>query len=123
MGRDRGRTGARNGKSCGGVAEEHPGGDSSGGPGKLDEAYWLKLWAFGTAPDGLGLSSDAFWRLTPREYYALRAVHQEARGIKPELTPAQQFEIAEKERYIRGKQLRAHNLSVQNRKLRLVGRR
>lgn len=37
------------------------------------------MWAFGTSPHGLGLSSEKFWRLTMREYRALRREWQNAR--------------------------------------------
>lgn len=34
----------------------------------------MKLWAFGTSRDGLGLSEDVLWSLTPREMAELRQV-------------------------------------------------
>lgn len=36
----------------------------------------MRAWAFGTSPHGLGLTNDAFWDLTPREYFALRDIQQ-----------------------------------------------
>ena len=39
----------------------------------------MRLWAFGTSPYGLGLSSAALWSLTPREFEALREIWSSAR--------------------------------------------
>lgn len=36
----------------------------------------MRLWAYGTSPHGLGLSSRRFWMLSPREYYVLQDVQQ-----------------------------------------------
>ncbi len=36
------------------------------------EQQWVDLWAFGTSPYGLGLSSETFWALTGRELTALK---------------------------------------------------
>lgn len=35
----------------------------------------LRLWAFATSPDGLGLTPERFWSLTIPEYNALKEVH------------------------------------------------
>ena len=38
----------------------------------------LRLWAFGTSPYGLGLRASDLWQLSPREFKALRDVHDAA---------------------------------------------
>lgn len=35
----------------------------------------MRLWALGTSPYGLGLTSEAFWSLTWREFDALKEVY------------------------------------------------
>jgi len=81
-----------------GGSQEDSGSDTSGGSGQLDapysESYWLKLWAFGTSRDGLGLSELAFWLLTYPEFLALKREWERARGIKPPLTKEQRENLA-----------------------------
>jgi hypothetical protein len=48
-----------------------------GASGGLVEEDWLRIWAFGTSKDGLGLTAEAVWHLTPREFAALRKVWTE----------------------------------------------
>jgi hypothetical protein len=96
----------------GGAAEES-GGSSSDASGQLDppysEAYWLKLWAFGTGRDGLGLSELQFWLLTYSEFVALKRVWEAARGIKPPLTKAQKEELAFNKTWLRDMWIKAHD--------------
>lgn len=40
----------------------------------------MNIWAFGTSPYGLGLTADALWDLTEREYTALRGVWKASRS-------------------------------------------
>ena len=69
----------------------------------------MKLWAFGTSNDGLGLSELDFWLLTYREFTALQRQWERARGIKPPLTSEEKQNLANNERYIREAWMRAHN--------------
>ncbi len=48
----------------------------AGATAELDTAekvrkHWLKLWAFGTSPYGLGLEPNVFWALDKEEHKAL----------------------------------------------------
>ena len=36
----------------------------------------MRLWAYGTSPQGLGLHPSDFWTLSIREFYALESVQQ-----------------------------------------------
>lgn len=36
----------------------------------------MRLWAYGTSPHGLDLSSEDFWLLSLKEFYALQDVQQ-----------------------------------------------
>lgn len=38
----------------------------------------MESWAFATSKDGLGLTTEQNWDLTPREFQALVAVHERA---------------------------------------------
>jgi hypothetical protein len=38
----------------------------------------LKSWAYAVSPHGLGLSEERSWSLTPREYSALREIHEQS---------------------------------------------
>ena len=73
----RGRNGLGKSTAAGGSA---PGAGRRSGErnAKLSEQDWLELWAFGTSRDGLGLTPERFWRLTRREYAALRTVYEKA---------------------------------------------
>lgn len=62
-----------------------PDGSGPSGPVTRDEAYWRKLWAFGTSPYGLGLSESALWSLTPIEYDELREVWRDHRQFHKDL--------------------------------------
>lgn len=83
---ERGNTGT--GKAIAGGDEEEDGGsptcDSDQRPlherSQLErESYWLRLWAFCTSRDGLGLSEKKFRWLTVRKYNALFRVWADAR--------------------------------------------
>lgn len=37
----------------------------------------MRLWAFATSRDGLGLTSEQFWALSVREFNALKRVHRD----------------------------------------------
>jgi hypothetical protein len=51
----------------------------AGPDGQLDpEERWLRLWAYGTSPHGLGVDPRRFWSLTVREFHALQQVHKAA---------------------------------------------
>lgn len=60
----------------GGISDES-GADDEQGP--VDpEAEFLDLWAFAISNQGLGLTGQQFWHMTPCEYYALRRVSEAA---------------------------------------------
>lgn len=56
-------------------------GHEDGGSPVDREERWLRIWAFGTSPYGLGLVSEALWRLTPREFIALKRIWAEDRAV------------------------------------------
>ena len=77
------------------------------------------MWAFGTGPDGLGLSTLEFWLLTSREFWALKARWNIAHGMKPPMTREQKAQLEANKNYILGAQIRAYERR-QSSKLRLV---
>jgi hypothetical protein len=101
---------------AGGAAEEAGGGSSSERVSQLTEQYWLDLWAFGTSPDGLGLTELGFWLLTYPEFTALKRQWERARGIASPLTKEQAENLANGRRYILEAQARAHNKVIAARK-------
>ncbi len=48
--------------------------EAAGSSSDSIEEQWLKRWAFGVSPDGLGLSDERFWDLTHCEIAALREI-------------------------------------------------
>jgi hypothetical protein len=114
----------RGGKSSGGAAGEAGGGASDGIAGQLGgEEFWLKLWAFGTSPYGLGLPEFDFWLLTPREYAALKAEWNRAHGIAPPLTKEQQANLDFNKKWIADQQIKALRKIDEKRKARASGLR
>ena len=64
---------AGNAKSS--AADRSPGiGGNWRGEAELTDDEWLNIWAFGTSPYGLVLSEGRLWRMTPREFLALKKV-------------------------------------------------
>lgn len=73
----------------------------------------MKLWAFGTSTDGLGLSELAFWLLTDPEFTALRRVWESARGIKPPLTKEERENLARNHNFMLRAEIHKHNTQVE----------
>jgi hypothetical protein len=77
----------------------------------------LRLWAFGTSSDGLGLPELSFWLLTGPEFGALRREWERARGIQT-LTKTEKANLDAGRRYILEAQMRAHNRKAEQDRLR-----
>ena len=104
-------------------------GHSSTGETSVErEERWLRVWAFGVSPQGLGLSAEALWHLTPREYVALKRVWAEDRALfmnahfsRPEGDPAFSPEdfVFEGSREARKQQVLADRMDVARINMRL----